>query len=47
MVMLNFTVLNQIMLRFDMFVNLRAHLATVKWQLQLAIIYNSVDGVEF
>ena len=38
MIMLNFILLSQIMLRFDKFINLRAQVATVKWQLQLVKI---------
>ena len=38
----DFKVLSQIMLRFDMFVNLRTQVSTVKWQLQLKILINSL-----
>ena len=38
MEMLNFTVLSWIMLKLDSFVNLRVHMATLKWQFRMTII---------
>ena len=40
---LNFIVWSLIWLRLDRFVNLKAHVATLKWQIQLTIEHSDVE----